>query len=132
MTPSATEQTGFALIPMVAKVLAACGFVLMFTVLSWMLNQHQAFGLGTLFGSLAGSLIAGTILLAGYVYGDARRRGMPPGAWTALAVLIPNGLGFVLYFLLRKPLVCICPACGRSVSMDSAFCPSCGRAMARA
>ena len=66
-------------------------------------------------------------LLAGYVYADAVRRGMPPIPWTALAVLVPNCVGFVLYFLLRKPILHPCPSCGRGVAPDAAFCPRCGQ-----
>ena len=63
----------------------------------------------------------------GYIYADAARRGMPPIPWTALAVLIPNCVGFVLYFLLRKPILHPCPSCGRGVAPDAAFCPRCGQ-----
>jgi len=58
---------------------------------------------------------------------NAVRRGMPPIPWTALAVLIPNCVGFVLYFLMRKPIFHPCPGCGRGVAPDAAFCPRCGQ-----
>jgi uncharacterized OB-fold protein len=41
-------------------------------------------------------------------------------------VLIPNCVGFVLYFLLRKPILHPCPSCGGGVTPDAAFCPHCG------
>jgi uncharacterized OB-fold protein len=44
-----------------------------------------------------------------------------------LAVLIPNCVGFVLYFLLRKPILHPCPSCGGGVTPDAAFCPRCGQ-----
>jgi hypothetical protein len=65
-------------------------------------------------------------LLAGYVYGDARRRNMRAVMWTLLVILIPNAIGFILYFILRDPLVTRCPACGGSVRVQFAFCPHCG------
>ena len=73
-----------------------------------------------------GAMFAASILLAGYVYADAARRGMPATAWTAIALLIPNGVGFVLYFLLRKSMLQACCGCGCGVSSEAAFCPVCG------
>ena len=43
-------------------------------------------------------------LLVSYIYGDARRRGMRHVLWTVIAAAVPNGLGFIAYFLLREPL----------------------------
>jgi putative flippase GtrA len=71
------------------------------------------------------------VLLAGYVYGDARRRGMRQVMWTLLAIFIPNGIGFILYFLLRDPLQHACVRCGASVSSSFPFCPACGAAQSR-
>jgi hypothetical protein len=117
-------------IPAVAKLAAAFVFATAMVFYFLFLERHDAFG--TLVCALIGTLLAGYILLAGYVYGDARRRGMPPGLWTALVLLIPNAIGFVLYFLLRKPLVHPCPACGCGVTPDAAFCPKCGQPQAAA
>jgi len=90
-------------------------------------NGYRASGLATLIGLAGGTLAAAYFLLAGYIYVDAARRGMPPIPWTALAVVIPNCVGFVLYFLLRKPILHPCPTCGRGVAPDAAFCPHCGQ-----
>ena len=43
------------------------------------------------------------IALIGYVNADARRRGMRSVMWTLLAIFIANGLGIILYFVLREP-----------------------------
>src|ERR1700679_1574827 len=59
-----------------------------------------------------GTLIACYILLIGYLNRDAGRRGMSRPSWTLLASFIPNALGIVLYFVLRKPLIATCPQCG--------------------
>jgi len=117
----------FERIPVAAQILAA-GVVLGSAVLlSWFFSgSHFAVAL-MFFGALAGAVLAAFILLAGYVYADARRRGMPAAVWTALTLLVPNGVGFVLYFLLRKPLAHPCPNCGRSVAVDFVFCPACGQ-----
>ncbi len=124
---------GFDLIPTAAKALAALVFVCvtLMTLLGFGLASHDFFslpgGISGVVGFLIGALAAGYVLLAGYVYGDAGRRGMPPIPWTALAVLVPNCLGFVLYFLLRKPLLQFCPGCGFGISGAAAFCSSCGQ-----
>jgi len=117
-------RSGFGLIPWPARIVAAIAFVLFFV---WVFDEYRASGLRTLIGLAGGMLAAGYFLLAGYVYTDAARRAMPPIPWTALAVLIPNCVGFVLYFLLRKPILQPCPACGRGVGPDAAFCPGCGQ-----
>jgi Phospholipase_D-nuclease N-terminal len=76
-------------------------------------------------GLLAGSLIAIWILCLGYVYADSRRRAMPAILWTLLAALVPNLLGFLFYFALRRPLVSPCPRCGQP-GETGRFCSACG------
>lgn len=66
------------------------------------------------------------LLLTGYVYGDAKRRNMRPLMWALLALLIPNAIGFILYFILREPLMQTCAQCGKAVRGNFAFCPFCG------
>ncbi len=66
------------------------------------------------------------VLLIGYVYGDARRRGMRYVVWTLLAIFIPNCIGIILYFLLRDPLQHPCPSCGALYKPGMAYCPNCG------
>jgi RNA polymerase subunit RPABC4/transcription elongation factor Spt4 len=74
-------------------------------------------GMGLLLGSL--------LLLIGYINRDAKRRGMSPVLWTIMAVIIPNALGIILYFLLRQPLGSTCPQCGNAVQTGFNFCPRC-------
>ena len=71
-------------------------------------------------------LLAGYTLLIGYVYGDARRRGMRYVMWTLLAIFLFNGIGIILYFILREPLLVYCSRCGAGVQPSHAFCPRCG------
>jgi len=66
------------------------------------------------------------VLFVGYIYGDAKRRGMPYVMWTLLAFFIPDGIGIILYFILRKPLPKVCPGCSQSVPSGFVFCPHCG------
>jgi RNA polymerase subunit RPABC4/transcription elongation factor Spt4 len=61
----------------------------------------------------------------GYVNRDAGRRGMSRVFWTLLAIFIPNALGIVLYFILRKPRTSNCPQCGAVVEPRFGFCPRC-------
>jgi hypothetical protein len=86
--------------------------------------EHIAVGLGM------GLLAAGYALLVGYVYGDAKRRGMRYVMWTWLAVLIPNGLGVILYFILRDAMPFYCTRCGGATPAGFAFCARCGAATA--
>jgi RNA polymerase subunit RPABC4/transcription elongation factor Spt4 len=71
-------------------------------------------------------VLAVFILLVGYVFGDARRRGMRHVLWTLIAIFVPNGIGLILYFILRDPLPVACGACGTLVAKPHAFCPGCG------
>jgi hypothetical protein len=69
------------------------------------------------------------VLLVGYVYGDARRRGMNHVLWTLLAIFIPNAIGIILYFILRDPVPVPCPSCGTPARKGHAFCAGCGAAV---
>jgi predicted amidophosphoribosyltransferase len=46
--------------------------------------------------------------------------------WTLLVIFIPNGIGFLAYFLLRKPRIQFCCKCGGQVEMGFQFCAKCG------
>lgn len=65
------------------------------------------------------------VMLIGYVNRDAGRRGMSRTLWTLVVIFVPNALGFILYFLLRQPLLGACPECGASVKPEFTFCPRC-------
>jgi len=80
------------------------------------------------FGLTFGVFTAAFFLALGYVYGDAKRRQMPAWAWVIAAFLIPNLIGFVLYFLFRGPLLRPCGSCGMPIRATDAFCAHCGRA----
>ena len=78
-----------------------------------------------LLGLLAG--IGGVLYLAfvGYINRDSKRRGMSPVLWTLVAILVPNLLGILLYFVLRQPRVISCQRCGNAVQTGFNFCPRC-------
>jgi len=78
------------------------------------------------FGLTFGVFTAAFFLALGYIYGDARRRQMPAWAWVIAAALIPNLIGFILYFLFRAPLLGSCSSCGKAIRAGEAFCSHCG------
>lgn len=80
--------------------------------------------------SLLGAAVIGVyVLLLGYVWGDARRRGMNHVMWTLLSLFLPSAIGVILYFLLREPLPVPCPACASPARKGHAYCASCGAAV---
>jgi hypothetical protein len=83
-------------------------------------------GRGVGFGLLGGAFCAVWVLCLGYVYADARRRAMPPVLWTLIAAFIPNLLGFLLYFALRRPIALPCSHCGQAITPEQRFCSWCG------
>jgi hypothetical protein len=84
----------------------------------------SAIGFGV--GLLVGALVAFWLLCVGYVYADAQRRAMPAVLWVLLVIFIPNLLGFLLYFALRRPLGSPCPSCGNLIAAEQRFCSWCG------
>jgi len=97
----------------------------------WLMHLHAmpqlclaAVGLGG--GLLVGGLFAIWLLCLGYVYGDARRRAMPAIPWTLIALFVPNLLGFLFYFVMRRPIGSPCPQCSQSMAPEQRFCSWCG------
>jgi Phospholipase_D-nuclease N-terminal len=78
------------------------------------------------FGLTFGVFTAAFFLALGYVFGDAKRRQMPAWAWVLAASFIPNLIGFILYFVFRKPLLRSCSSCGKPIRGGEAFCSHCG------
>ncbi|MGB8012861.1 MAG: zinc ribbon domain-containing protein [Terriglobales bacterium] len=81
--------------------------------------------LGMVLGAVVGALVGCYIMLIGYINRDAGRRGMSRLLWTLIAIFVPNGLGIVLYFVLRKPRMAHCPQCDAVVEPGFSFCPHC-------
>jgi hypothetical protein len=125
MTPVSQRKQ---VIPPMAWGIAALVFLVMFILMSWIIpwdnNVPQAVRI--LLPILPPFALAAWTLLIGYVYGDARRRGMRYGMWTLLAIFIPNGIGVILYFILRDPMPSFCSKCGAPAKQGHAFCPVCG------
>jgi len=82
------------------------------------------------FGLTFGVFTAAFFLALAYIYGDAKRRQMPAWAWVIAAFFIPNLIGFILYFVFRRPLLAPCSSCGRPTRRGEAFCSHCGGSQA--
>jgi RNA polymerase subunit RPABC4/transcription elongation factor Spt4 len=78
---------------------------------------------------MPGILLAVYVLMVGYVYADAKRRGMRYAMWTLLAIFIPYSIGIILYFVLRDPLMKPCPGCSQVLKSGYTFCPHCGTSL---
>jgi hypothetical protein len=94
------------------------------------LKDHPALATLALAGivTAASFSLAVFIFLVGYVNRDARRRGMSPGLWTFLVIVLSPAyfaIGFIVYFLMREPLPYNCPQCGTTISARYNFCPNC-------
>ncbi len=78
--------------------------------------------------TLVSVIITIWLMALGYVYRDARRRGMNGGLWTLLCMLLSwpfFAIGFILYFQVREPLPFPCPRCSTMVGARFNFCPNC-------
>ncbi len=133
MNEQSHMQRELGIIPPIARVLAGVVFLAVEVGLLAVLPRHAKdlppMPAWVLISLLGGFILAVYVLLVGYVNADARRRGMSPLLWTLLVIFISNGLGFIAYFLLRKPIQTPCPSCGTQVSPDFRFCPKCGYAV---
>ncbi len=78
-----------------------------------------------LLGVICGTLLGLYSVLIGYVNQDAGRRNMSRLLWTLVAIFVPNGLGILLYFVLRKPITAHCPQCAAEIEPGFSFCPRC-------
>ncbi|MBI2679162.1 MAG: zinc ribbon domain-containing protein [Candidatus Koribacter versatilis] len=83
----------------------------------------------SLLGVVTGLALAVWFMLLGYVNRDAGRRGMNRALWTFLVIIIPNGIGYIIYFIMRKPMQVPCPHCGASAEPGFTYCTKCGKAL---
>jgi RNA polymerase subunit RPABC4/transcription elongation factor Spt4 len=129
-----TEE--LSVIPKTARIIA--GIVCAIAMVAWILIFRYSGDAGMqsmpLAGKIAliigcGVMLAISVLLIGYINGDAKRRGMRYVMWTLLAMFIPNGIGVILYFILRDPILKPCPQCGHIVRPGFTFCPHCGTSL---
>jgi RNA polymerase subunit RPABC4/transcription elongation factor Spt4 len=96
----------------------------------WELRDNPTLASLALAGVITGMAIplSAYLLLLGYVYRDAKRRGMHAGLWIMLILILSPAylaIGFLLYFFLREPLPYGCPQCGAIVGARFNYCPNC-------
>lgn len=109
-----------------AAVFAFVGMLYVFWVLMPM-HRHHPMPLGLrIYLSLSWSALSALyMLMIGYICRDTVRRGMRARLWILICLVLPGGIGAVLYFLLRAPLISLCPSCSTRVQAAYHFCPQC-------
>ena len=120
------------MIPRWSMALAVLLFAGMQVIFHWVMphHKHELLPLRLMMGYAWGSLVASYALLLGYVSRDVRRRGMSAGLWMLVCVLLPGGIGAVVYFLLRQPILSKCPNCSTTLAASYHYCPQCQFQMA--
>lgn len=116
------------LIPIWSMVAAGLSFLAVEYYFWYVLADKAAstpMGFRVYFNLSWGVLAALYFLMVGYVSRDAPRRAMSPRFWMLLCFVMPGGIGAVLYFLLRSPMIARCQACGTHVESEFHFCPQC-------
>jgi Phospholipase_D-nuclease N-terminal len=83
-----------------------------------------------IFAYTTGTALASYVLLVGYVSRDVKRRKMSAALWMLIVVIMPGGIGAVVYFLLRQPILARCPNCTTELAASFHFCPQCQFQMA--
>jgi len=122
-----TQEREFTqMVPWWGWVLAVVAFFGMPSMMyAWAPHDHRS-PLTFVWMFIAGAFFGFYMLVVGYVSRDAKRRGMSPALWIfILLCLIESGVGFLVYFLLREPLVNSCPNCRQRVEAGYNFCPNC-------
>ncbi len=129
--PSAGSDD-LAMIPWWSVVLAIAAFAGMQFLFHGVLPHHKTemLPMRLLMGYSWGTLVASYVLLVGYVSRDVKRRNMSGPLWMLIVILMPGGIGAVVYFLLRQPMLSRCPHCSTEITSTYHFCPQCQFQMA--
>jgi hypothetical protein len=78
-----------------------------------------------MFSYTTGAALASYVLLVGYVSRDVKRRHMSAPLWMLIVLVMPGGIGAIVYFLLRQPIMVRCPHCSTELTEGVHFCPQC-------
>jgi hypothetical protein len=78
-----------------------------------------------IFSYTTSAALASYVLLIGYVSRDVKRRHMSASLWVLIVLVMPGGIGAIVYFLLRQPLMTRCPHCTTELTEGVHFCPQC-------
>jgi Phospholipase_D-nuclease N-terminal len=122
------EGDTLKMIPLWSIILATMVFLAVVYVFNSSPPPHRRPGslpMHIIFTYTTGTALASYILLVGYVSRDVKRRNMPAALWMLIAVVMPAGLGAVVYFLLRQPIMTRCPNCTTELTASVHFCPQC-------
>lgn len=122
-----TGDEDLSLIPGWSIVLAILAFASAQYLFHGVLPHHkqEMLPMRLIMGYSWGTLFASYMLLVGYVSRDVKRRNMSPGLWMLIVVGMPGGIGAVVYFLLRQPILSRCPHCTTEIAASFHFCPQC-------
>ena len=120
---------GLNMIPAWSIVLA----VLVFALVEYFLNHgpapaHRRPGslpMHLIFSYTTGTALASYMLLIGYVSRDVVRRNMSAALWMLVVLVMPGGIGAIVYFMLRQPVLMRCPNCTTELDASVHFCPQC-------
>ncbi len=127
-TASFSVSEELKLIPRWSMVLAFVAFIGIQYLFFFVLHQHHRntpLPVHVYFGTSWGALVAVYMLMIGYISRDAPRRNMGKWLWILLCIVLQGGIGPVIYFLLRQPVLSRCPCCGTQIERDFNYCPQC-------
>jgi hypothetical protein len=129
---TADSENDLSMIPWWSVVLAVAAFGAMQYLFHNVMphHKHEMLPMRLLMGYTYGTLVASYVLLVGYVSRDVKRRRMPAALWMLIVVMMPGGIGAVVYFLLRQPMLSRCPHCSTEIASTVHFCPQCQFQMA--
>ena len=119
------------MIPAWSVLGAIAAFLLMQYVMLIVVPAHRhhppnaPLGFRVYFNISISALAALYVLMVGYISRDSPRRGMSTSMWMIVCLVIPSGIGAVLYFLLRQPVLSLCSSCNARIESDYHFCPQC-------
>src|SRR3972149_2094240 len=123
-----TIKSELAIIPPWAYVPAAfllIGVPVLFMTFVWPgTHDSPTFPFQVLMSFLPGTFLGFLMLMVGYVNVDAKRRAMNRTTWTLIVILVPNAIGFIIYFLMRSPIQDKCPQCATMIDSRANFCPA--------
>lgn len=127
-TRDVNEGDSLKMLPLWSVILATVVFLAVVYVFNSAPPPHRRPGslpMHIIFTYTTGTALASYVLLVGYVSRDVKRRNMPAALWMLIAVIMPAGLGAVVYFLLRQPIMTRCPNCTTELAASVHFCPQC-------
>jgi hypothetical protein len=127
-----TATNDLQMIPLWSIVLAVAAFAGIEYLTHYVLPAPRSgmMPMRIMMGYSSGTLVASYFLLMGYVSRDVKRRNMSAPLWMLIVILMPGGIGAVVYFLLRQPMLSRCPHCSTEIASSYHFCPQCQFQMA--